>query len=64
MESSGRRLWRWERGPPYMAAQWVDPQRVIGNDVLYHDFSGGRRSRRGTADGRRARGLAHLILVF
>jgi hypothetical protein len=46
-ESSGRRPWRWERGPPYMAAQSVGPQKVTGNAVLDHDFSGGRRSRQG-----------------
>jgi hypothetical protein len=54
-ESSGRRLWRWERGPLYIAA---------GNAVLDYDFSGGRRSRQGTADGQHARGPARLILVF
>lgn len=48
-----------------MAAQWVDPQKVTGNAVLDHDFfGGGRRLRQGTADGRRARGPARLILVF
>jgi hypothetical protein len=47
-----------------MAAQWVDPQKVTGNAVLDYDFSGGQRSRQGTADGRRVHGPACLILVF
>jgi hypothetical protein len=37
-ESSRRRPWRWERGPPYMAAQWVGRQKMRENAVLDHDF--------------------------
>ena len=41
------------------------PQEVTGNTILDHDFSGGgQRLRQGTADGRRTRGPARLILVF